>query len=150
MPKLIMVFNDTQMILELFEDILTTEGYEVSLHSYSVLDLKVIKEVKPDLIISDHPPIENKEKEGWQLVQALRMDHETAKLPVIICTTDVKKAEESEGHLMAKGMVVLPKPFDIDELVAAVENLIGKADAPRLTELNPVEQQKSKAEKNHS
>jgi CheY-like chemotaxis protein len=139
-----MVFNDTQEILQLFEQILAGEGYQVSLHSYDMLNLQVVQQIKPDLVISDHPPEVRKEKRGWQLVQALRMSRETAELPVIICTTDVKQAEESEGHLASKGMLVLSKPFDIDELLQAVEDLIGKADSSEPGPFHPTVQNRSK------
>ena len=33
MAKLIMVVNDTQEILDMFRELLTSEGYEVSLHA---------------------------------------------------------------------------------------------------------------------
>src|SRR5947209_1489676 len=138
MSKLIVVFNDTEEILQLFEQILTEEGYEVSLHSYDSFDVQEVRRLKPYLVISDHPPVDTKEKRGWQLVQAMRMSRDTADIPVIICTTDVKKAEESEGHLAAKGMLILAKPFDIDELIRAVENLIGKADEKELGPMHPI------------
>lgn len=137
MPKLIMVVNDTQEILMLFQEILEGEGYEVSLHSYSNRDLEEVKKVKPDLIISDHPPIADKEKQGWQFIQKLRMSRETELIPIILCTTSVKMAEEAEGHLTEKGVTVVLKPFNIDELLAAVEAMIGTADSPETGPLNP-------------
>lgn len=132
-----MVINDTAEILMLFEAILTDEGYEVSLHSYSTRDIDEVKKVMPDLIISDHMP--TKDEQGWQFLQKLKMTPETAKIPIIICTTNMKVVRESEGHLAAKGVLVVAKPFDIDELLGAVEELIGKADQPGLgtTSINP-------------
>jgi len=137
MAKLVMVFNDTQEILHLFHEILSEEGYEVSLHSYNTFNLDLVKKVKPDLVISDHPPIATLEKQGWQLIQVLRMSRETEHVPVVICTTDIKKAQESEGYLAEKGMLILPKPFNIDELLKAIEELIGKADEPGVGGFNP-------------
>jgi len=124
-PKKILVINDTQEILQLFADILTGEGYEVALHSYSTRDIDLVKRVAPDLIISDHPPTD--EKQAWQFLQKLKMVRETASIPVVLCTTNSKTVVEGEGHLAAKGVIVVLKPFDIDDLLNAVETQIGKA-----------------------
>ncbi len=123
-PKHIMVINDTQEILQLFEEILTGEGYEVSLHSYGTRDIEQVRKAQPDLIISDHPPGE--EKQGWQFLQKLKMNRDLATIPVIVCTTNSRIVTDIEGHLWAKGISVVPKPFDIDELLAAVEEKLGK------------------------
>ncbi len=42
MPKLIMVVNDTEEILDLFREILTGEGYEVSLHAYGKREIGIV------------------------------------------------------------------------------------------------------------
>jgi CheY-like chemotaxis protein len=147
MPKLIMVFNDTEVILQLFERIFTEAGYKVSLHSFSQLELDLVKQVKPDLIISDHTPTDTYEKQGWQFVQLLRMDKETEQLPVVICTMDTARALQSEGHLLAHGMIVLLKPFTSAEIVQAVHSLIGEPEGASTGGLHPVEQQKTKEEK---
>ncbi|HYP41264.1 MAG TPA: response regulator [Chloroflexia bacterium] len=119
MPKRIMVVNDTQEILELFEQILRGEGgYEVDLCSYSPEMLEHVKEYNPDLIISDH--VFGEEKLGWQFVQRLHMDRETSQIPVIVCTGAVKEVREMEGYLTQKGVGLLFKPFDVDELLSLV------------------------------
>lgn len=125
MAKKILVINDTQEILQLFAEILTGEGYEVELHSYSTRDMDTVRQAAPDLIISDHPPTD--EKQAWQFLQKLKMTPETAKIPVVLCTTNSKIVIEGEGHLAAKGVVIVLKPFDIEDLLDAVETQIGKA-----------------------
>ncbi len=64
MPKLIMVVNDTEEILELFREILTGEGYEVSLHAYGKREIQEVERIAPDVIISDSPPLD-REQYGW-------------------------------------------------------------------------------------
>lgn len=122
-PK-IMVINDTQEILELFAEILQPEGYEVSLHSYSLRELDDVRRVNPDLIISDHPPFQ--EEKGWQFVQKLKMSADTADIPVIICTTTLKwlRSNVDEGWLTAKRITIVPKPFNVDELLQEVRAML--------------------------
>src|SRR5438093_5105395 len=115
-----MVINDTQEILELFREILVEEaGYEVTLSSFEPLMMDRVKEIKPDLIISDH--VFGEEKVGWQFLQRLKMDRETTGIPIIICSGAVRELKEMEGYLMSKNIGVLYKPFDIDELLNLVE-----------------------------
>jgi DNA-binding NtrC family response regulator len=120
MPKSIMVINDTQEILELFREILQEEaGHEVHLYSFEPQMLDHVKEIKPDLIISDH--VFGEEKVGWQFIQRLKMDRDTANIPVIVCSGAIKELKDMEGYLTQKNIGVLYKPFDIDELLNIVE-----------------------------
>jgi DNA-binding response OmpR family regulator len=123
-PTRIMVFNDTKEILELFEMILCDEGYEVSLFSYTVDEIRLIQEQKPDLLILDYTV--GRERNGWQLLQKIKMVRATASIPVLICTTSYKLAEEIEGYLAAKKVTIVRKPFDVDELVYAVKDALGE------------------------
>ena len=111
MPARIMVVNDTQEILELFEDLLTDEGYEVALYSFGIEDLDEVERVNPDLIILDY--IIGGEAVGWQMLQKLKMRRSTARIPVIVCTAAKNQVQEMEGYLKSKGVGLVLKPFDI-------------------------------------
>ncbi len=126
MPTRIMVVNDTQEILELFEDLLTEEGYEVVLYSYDIQDLQEVERIKPDLIILDH--IMGGEAVGWQMLQKLKMKRSTANIPVIVCTAAAKAVHEMEGYLKSKGVGLVLKPFDIDDLLSAVKRAISTGE----------------------
>jgi CheY-like chemotaxis protein len=131
MPKHVLVINDTEEILELFSIILHDEmGFEVTLDSYRPRMVEAIKEMKPDLIISDH--VFGEEKVGWQLLQALKMDRSTSSIPLIICSAAIKDLKEIEGHLTARDVGVLYKPFDVDELISLVNKKLADAADPNL------------------
>ncbi len=121
-----MVFNDTEEILELFKELLTGEGYRVTLHGYGTRDLDNVRHGKPDLIIADCAPLD-REVQGWQLIQKLKMSRETDHIPIVLCSTNLKALRETEGWLPSKGIVAIPKPFTLDELRDAVELQIGRA-----------------------
>lgn len=125
----IMVINDTQEILELFREILTDEGYEVTLYSYAIQDMAEIERTKPDLIILDY--IFGDEKVGWQTLQKLKMRPSTASIPVVVCTAALQAVKELEGHLAVKGVTVVVKPFNIDELLEAVRTALHHRSSPR-------------------
>ena len=72
--------NDTQEILELFDEILQGMDFEVVLMSYAPRELDRIREVKPDLIVLDFL-MGDRELLGWQLLQKLKMDRRLDAIP---------------------------------------------------------------------
>jgi DNA-binding response OmpR family regulator len=136
----ILVINDTQEILELFDDLLSEEGYEVVLYSQAIQDTTEIERIKPDLIIVDY--IFGGERTGWQMVQKLRMRRSTAKIPLIICTAAIREVREIEGFLRMKAISLVPKPFDIDDLIEAVRTALRTVgDSAALIDQPPREEQ---------
>jgi CheY-like chemotaxis protein len=125
--KRILVVNDTKEILELFRDFLEKElGHEVLMFSFAPDELDRISDQKPDLIIIDFI-IGDREMEGWQLLQKLRMFPATAKIPIIACTAAVRQVRESEAYLLEQGIEVVLKPFGLDQLEGAVKRALGSA-----------------------
>ncbi|MDQ3540366.1 MAG: response regulator, partial [Chloroflexota bacterium] len=74
--------------------------------------------LRPDLVILDF--VIGGEAHGWQLLQKMKMTRQTMDIPVIVCTAALHLARELGGHLKAKNVGVVLKPFDIDELLQAV------------------------------
>jgi len=126
-PKHILVINDTQEILDLFRDILEEEGHRVSLYSYAFKDISEIRQIQPDLVILDF--IIGGEALGWQMLQKMKMTHDMMNIPVIVCTAALSLARELDGHLRAKKVGVVLKPFDIDDLIEAVNGALAEDGA---------------------
>ncbi len=124
MAKHILVVNDTQEILELFKDILTDEGYEVTLRSFAIRELDDLRKSQPDLIILDY--LMNGEDTGWQTLQKLKMTTDLSNIPIIVCTAASNRIKEMEGHLKQMGVTVVLKPFNIDHLLTAVSAMLGE------------------------
>ncbi len=118
MTKHILVVNDTQDILEIFRLLLESEGYKVTLSSFPLQKAADIVQLNPDLIILD--VVFGEEKLGWQMLQLLKMQPPTASIPVIICTASEKSVREMEGYLVSKNVLVVYKPFELDDLLTAV------------------------------
>ncbi len=90
-----------------------------------------IERINPDLIVLDH--IIGGEGIGWQFLQKLKMRRSTANIPVVVCTAAAKAIQEMEGYLKAKGVTVVLKPFDIDDLLRAIElSLASRRHTPSL------------------
>ena len=124
MKPRILVVNDTQEILELFRMLLEEEeGYDVVLSGFPIQQVKDIEHIKPDLIILDL--VLGDEKTGMQMLQMLKMQRSTASIPVLVCTAALQIVREQEGYLVSQGVHVVYKPFEIDDLMANVKQLLG-------------------------
>jgi DNA-binding response OmpR family regulator len=119
MPTRIMVINNSDDILALFEKILATNDCEVFLQLFLNSDLSGVRAIKPDLIILDY--YVGREGVGWEFLQLLKMEDSTAAIPVLICTTAVKLAQEIAGYLATKQITILRKPFVSSDLIGSVK-----------------------------
>src|SRR5438067_1814391 len=122
MTARILVVNDTQEILELFRMILEGEGYEVILSGFPIQQISDVEQINPDLIILDF--VFGDQKDGWQMLQMLRMQRSTETIPVIVCTAALDMVREQEGYLVSQGVHLIFKPFDIDHLLSNVKQLL--------------------------
>lgn len=134
MPHVVVV-NDTQEILDLFREILEEEGYRVSLYSFAFNDINEMVELAPDLVILDF--MIGGESHGWQLLQKMKMDRRTAEMPVVVCTAALQLMRELEGHLRSKGVGIVLKPFDIDDLLEQVKLVLSQDSATHTGEPQP-------------
>ena len=128
--KRVLVVNDTQEILELFQEILEELGFAVEIMSYAPRELEQVRAVDPDIVILDLV-FGPRELEGWQLLQKLRMDRQFESLPVIVCSAAVREVGEQEGYLTEQGVLVVLKPFTVSQLEEAVRRAVTMADQRR-------------------
>jgi twitching motility two-component system response regulator PilH len=128
----VLVINDTKEILELFRDILATGmGFEVTLMTFAPDELSRIVDERPDLVIVDFI-LGERELQGWQLLQKMRMHPDTASIPIVACTAAAREVRDAEAYLMEQGIEVVMKPFTIAQLEKAVRNALklGEGDQP--------------------
>ncbi len=122
MPAHVLVIDDDQSILELFRLILEPEGYEVTLSKSAFEDVQEVEQLKPNLIIMDFKL--GRHEDGFLLLQKIKMYRPTKDIPIILCTAAVDIVVEQENVLREKGIPILYKPFDVDELLMVVERLL--------------------------
>ncbi|MCV0404148.1 MAG: response regulator [Chloroflexi bacterium] len=135
--KRVLVINDTQEILELFTDILSELGLEVTQMSYAPRELELVRQAKPDLVILDMI-FGDRELLGWQLLQKIRMDRSLEHVPVIACSAAIQTLNELQGYLTEQGVVAVVKPFTVSQLEEAVYQALrvkGFGGAPSATEV---------------
>lgn len=121
--KTVAVVNDDTQFLRLMELVLSEAGYETLIFFESGTAFDNIKKHLPALVVMDirmgHP------EAGWVILDLMRLDRETADIPVIVCSADYEALDQREEHLRSKRCRVLRKPFDIDDLISIVRDIIG-------------------------
>ncbi|HEU5374609.1 MAG TPA: response regulator [Ktedonobacteraceae bacterium] len=131
----ILVINDTQELLEMFRLLLEQEGYEVILSGMPILRVGEVEDIKPDLILLDI--IFGERKSGWQMLQMLKMQRSTSRIPIIVCTAALREVQEQEGYLISQNVRVIYKPFDIDALLTLIEQALGPNETLSLSNQDP-------------
>lgn len=111
----ILVIDDSSEILDLKDDVLEAEGFRVSTMLRRDTDVSEIVAMKPDLLVMDYvPPKES------ALLQDAATDPRTRQIPILLCSGAIREVEAIMPELHALGVTVIFKPFDIDNLIAAV------------------------------
>jgi DNA-binding response OmpR family regulator len=118
----IIIADDDEIIGEIARDALIAAGHGAGLILDGEEALKVIKARRPDLVILDcnMPGLS-----GVVLVQELRKITEFASLPVMMLTGRQGLRDEELARF-AGANDYMKKPFDPDELVFRIEQLLAK------------------------
>ncbi len=119
---LIAAVNADAPFLEMIKEFLGEEGYDVITLMENHGAFEIIKSRRPRLVILEL--LINDPERGWMVLNKMRLDPETAHIPVIIASTATDLIERNEAHLRAKRCDILLKPFDLEELLAMVDTYV--------------------------
>lgn len=118
MEKKVLIVDDNQDILDLLQIILETEGYNVNcLDDGSHLN-NAIESYQPNLILMD---IMLGHLDGRDLCKILKSNPETKQIPIIMISASHRILPLQELGCYAEAF--MPKPFELDDLVANVGRL---------------------------
>jgi len=118
--KHILVVDDEEHILTLFEDELTDAGYRVTTADTGRAALQCIEQEVPDLVVLD---IRMPDMHGLEVLEKVRHAHKD--LPVIMCTA-VHGLKDDYTVWDARVSAYLTKPIDLDDLVYKVQEVLEK------------------------
>ncbi|MEW6491211.1 MAG: response regulator transcription factor [Cyanobacteriota bacterium] len=123
MPGQLLLVDDEPGIRVAVKDYLEeVGGFAVQVASHADEAWQMMQQKTPDLVISD---IMMPQVDGYQFLKKLREDPRFKSLPVVFLTARGMTSDRIQGY--AAGVdAYLPKPFDSDELVAIVKNLLGR------------------------
>ena len=119
--ELILVVDDDDSVREMLSFILAEEGYSVASASNGLDALKVLQYERPVLILLD---MLMPQMDGAAFLSAYhRMPGRHA--PVVVLSAHLNQLPPQTALQVAE--LVLPKPFDLEELLALVNQLVRRA-----------------------
>jgi CheY-like chemotaxis protein len=125
----ILVVDDTPALLDVIRKCLEEEGYHVRTCLESRNAVRMAQEDQPDVIMLD---VVMPEVSGWEVLARLRADEAFRRTPVIVCTAYVSEAMGRLAELKGpdQHLGLLPKPFELEELIEVVESVTTAALSP--------------------
>lgn len=148
----ILIVDDISVNVTILENILVHEGYE-TMTALSVQEaLELMKQTRPDLILSD---LSMPEIDGLEFCRMLKSDQATRDIPFIFITV-LNTSKEKEEAFTAGAVDFIPKPFDNVEVLMRVSNHLSSyrlqqemSDYNRMMH-KLVEDQKNQLEREHT
>lgn len=130
MEARIVVIDNDESMRDLFTSCLEREGWQVFSYPYAHINLTVLEQHRPDLIILDFNLRDG--GIGWEFLNLLKMEDKTAHIPILISTTALDLSAEVQGYLLARYISVVQKPFDLNTLVTRVQKTLTQASQARV------------------
>jgi DNA-binding response OmpR family regulator len=125
-PRLILVVDDDHDLLQVYCELLAEEGYAVAVWAYPASSTAEVAALGPGLVLLDFL-IDGREA-GWDFLGELKADPATAEIPVLVVSAASPLLARVADRLAAWDCAVLPKPFDLDELLGAIRACLAKAE----------------------
>jgi len=122
MSTRVLVIDDDDSILELFKMVLEPQGFNVQLSKTTYEDVKHVEALHPSLIILDAKL--GQQYEGFLLLEKLKLYPPTKSIPVILCSAALEEIRQQEDTLRQKGIPIVYKPFELDELLDTIEQCL--------------------------
>ena len=122
MKKRLLVVEDNFRLLQAINVCLTKAGFEVMTARDGNAALERVAETIPDLIVSD---IMMPGMDGFSLAAQIRANPRTDLIPIIFLTARETRQDRIAGFKVGID-AYLVKPFEPDELVAAIENILSR------------------------
>ena len=122
MSKTVLIVEDNELNMKLFNDLLEAQGYQTIKTSDGVAALQLARAHKPDLILMD---IQLPEVSGIEVTRWIKDDESLKAIPVIAVTAFAMKGDEErirEGGCDA----YLSKPISVTKFIETVRSYLGQ------------------------
>ncbi|MGL1920072.1 MAG: response regulator [Hyphomicrobiales bacterium] len=122
MSKTILIVEDNELNMKLFNDLLESKGYSVVQTTSGLNAVDLAHEHKPNLILMD---IQLPEVSGLEVTKWLKADDELKHIPVIAVTAFAMKGDEEK--ILAGGCeAYISKPISVGKFLATIESFVEK------------------------
>ncbi len=129
MLKRLLLVDDEPNLLRAVSVALRGEGFEITTARSGREALIAIAQNLPDLIVSD---VRMPGMDGFQLARKLRASSHSALIPIVFLTAKDETEDRIEGFESGVD-VYLTKPFEPDELVAVIKNILSRVERTHST-----------------
>ena len=129
MTKRLLVVDDEPNLLVAIAAVLRGEGFEVSTARGGKEALVSVAQSLPDLIVSD---VRMPGMDGYTLARRLRAAPNSAMIPIVFLTAKDEIEDRVEGFRSGVD-VYLTKPFEPDELIAVIRNILQRVERTHKT-----------------
>ena len=120
MPKTVLIVEDNELNMKLFNDLLEAHGYRTIQTRNGVEAVELTRLHMPDLILMD---IQLPEVSGLQVTQWIKDDEKLRHIPVIAVTAFAMKGDE-EKIRQGGCEAYLSKPISVAKFVETVPNYL--------------------------
>jgi CheY-like chemotaxis protein len=115
---MILVVEDDDAVAMMIQDYLSGHDFRTARAADGREAVDMVRQLHPDLIVMD---LMMPRLTGGEAATALRRDPMTEKIPIVAISAVADVTSIAEMLPLDE---VLPKPFDLDDLVAAIERLL--------------------------
>lgn len=125
MSERLLLVDDEPGLREGVKAYLENFGFTVDVATNGEQGWEMVQQTQPDLVITDvmMPGVD-----GYELLDRMRQDPRFKPVPVVFLTARGMTSDRIQGY-QARCDAYISKPFDPDELVAVVENLLERRTA---------------------
>ncbi|HDL75084.1 MAG TPA: response regulator [bacterium] len=123
MAKKVLLIEDEEIILKLLQKKLIDEDYNVLIARNGEQGLKMIKKIKPDIILLD---IIMPKMNGFEVMEEISKDSSIKKIPIIIISNSGQETELSRAKELGANDWLVKTEFNPQEVIKKVIKQIGK------------------------
>jgi len=121
MAKTVLIVEDNELNMKLFNDLLRAHGYETVQARNGLDGIELARQHKPDLILMD---IQLPEVSGIDVTRWLKEDEDLRAIPVVAITAFAMKGDEE--RIRESGCeAYLSKPISVSKFLDTVRNYAG-------------------------
>ena len=114
----VLVIDDDGNMRTLLRLLFEHRGYQVLLAPDGEIGMALAEGGQPDVILLD---VAMPHRNGLEVYLDLQNNPLTAQIPLIVCSAALTQREIQAWYSLPHGMSVIPKPFDINALIARIE-----------------------------
>jgi len=121
--KKILLIEDEEIVIDVLRKKLKKEGYDVLVAKNGEEGLKLIKELKPDMVLLD---VVMPKMGGFEVLEIMSKDEELRKIPVVIISNSGQPVELDRAKALGVKDWLIKTEFDPQEVLDKVVKQIGK------------------------